>query len=312
MARLPSAPLEISKLMSGALQPASADFSVAELFAQLRGEFAGVAANQGVELLTEATEECAYSDPSLVEAILRSLVSNAVKYTRQGRVQLRCVREQPSIRIDVLDTGIGIRAEHIAAIFDTAGSSAPADSAPPAAGLGLGGVQRLVKLLNLRLDVTSEPGRGSVFSLRLPRGRAARANETAAAPPAARHLEGHPARVLLVEDDAGVRDATRMLLRVEGYRVTAVATLAEALRSAQEEGGPDLLLTDYHLRDGETGLQVIAALRQCLGRVLRAVLMTGDAAAVAGETSGDPDVRIASKPVNAAELLGVMQQLLAS
>ncbi len=117
-------------------------------------------------------------------------------------------------------------------------------------------------------------------------------------------------RVLLVEDDAGVRDATRMLLRVEGYQVTAVATLAEAVRSARHDGVPDLLITDYHLRDGELGTQVLAALRAALGAEVGTVLLTGDPAAVAAEVSAEAKVRIAAKPVNAKAFLALLRGLL--
>lgn len=301
---VPSAPLDLSKRQPGTFKPECADFSVATLLADVRRAYAARAAAKGLELQVEATSECAYSDARLVEQILRSLVANAIEHTSAGRVQLQCLREPSALRIDVIDTGSGMRAEEIAAIFDgdAAGGVAAAVG-------GLGGVPPLVKLLSLRLDVTSEPNRGSVFSLRLPRGRAASAAPLAAA--AGRQLYNDSPRVLLVEDDAGVRDATRMLLRVEGYRVSAVAGLAEAQRSVQEEGSPDLLLTDYHLANGETGVEVITALRNMLGPGVKAVLMTGDAAHVLRDLTGDPRVRIAGKPVNAAELLQMMRLLLA-
>ena len=118
--------------------------------------------------------------------------------------------------------------------------------------------------------------------------------------------------MLLVEDDAGVRDATRMLLAVEGYRVTAVSSRSEALRSAREEGRPDLLITDYHLGEGELGTQVIAAVRESAEADVKAVLITGDTSALIKEMSGDPNLRIASKPINAEELLSILASLLSA
>jgi len=117
---------------------------------------------------------------------------------------------------------------------------------------------------------------------------------------------------LLVEDDAGVRDATRMLLAVEGYRVTAVASKSEALRSAREEGSPELLITDYHLGGGELGTDVIAAVRDSVGAEVKAVLVTGDTSALVKRMSSDPQLRIASKPINAEELLAILAALLAA
>ena len=117
-------------------------------------------------------------------------------------------------------------------------------------------------------------------------------------------------RVLLVEDDMAVRDATRLLLKVEGYRVTAVASLTEALETLPNIDGVDLLVTDFHLRDGETGIQVIAALREALQAPLKAVLITGDTSTAMQELPRDPYLRMARKPIRAEELLTIMRALL--
>lgn len=118
-------------------------------------------------------------------------------------------------------------------------------------------------------------------------------------------------RVLLVEDNAAVRNATRMLLVSAGYQVTAVASLAEALEAAADGSGVDLLVTDYHLSNGETGVQVIASLRQLFERPLPAVLMSGDASAVVSSLPPDPLTRVAGKPVDSAQFLILLQELLA-
>jgi CheY-like chemotaxis protein len=159
--------------------------------------------------------------------------------------------------------------------------------------------------------VTSEVGKGSVFSLLLPVGRSQSVSARTQSAPVRPSQVWRP-RVLLVEDDAGVRDATRMLLSVEGFRVSAVATLSEALRCAREEGAPDLLITDYHLRDGELGTEVIAALCENLRTKVKAVLVTGDTSRVVKAMPNDPHLRIASKPINAEELLAVLKGLLAA
>jgi two-component system, sensor histidine kinase len=314
MSRLLNALLDMSKLESGAVKPEPADFPVAVLCEGLRREFASIAASKGLELQVEASGEYAYSDPALVEQILKNLVSNAIKYTRQGQVRLSCVREDSALRIEVLDTGIGIPAKQLANIYDEFYQvGVPTNSSRDGYGLGLSIVQRLVKLLNLHLDVTSEVGRGSVFSLQLPIGKPHR--EPIAVPPsmaaAATAPIGKP-HVLLVEDDPAVRDATHMLLAIEGYRVTAVTSLAEALCSARESGAPELLITDYHLRDGELGTQVIGAVRGKASAGVKAVLVTGDTSAVVKQMAGDPHLRIASKPINAEELLSLLSELLAA
>ena len=129
-------------------------------------------------------------------------------------------------------------------------------------------------------------------------------------PPAAQPQIGKVS-ILLVEDDAAVRDATRMLLKAEGYRVTAVDSLAEAMHEVRGKS-IDLLVTDYHLADGETGTQDIAALRATLGVRLKAVLMTGDTSSAVRELPRDSYLRIASKPIKAEELLTLLRALLAA
>jgi two-component system, sensor histidine kinase len=315
MSRLLKALLDISKLESGAVKPEVSDFKVVTLLEGLRREFGSVAVAKGLELQVQATEDVAHSDPSLVEQLLQNLVSNAVKYTREGRVLLRARRQSASVRIDVQDTGVGIPADQIAYIYDEFYQvDVPANSSRDGYGLGLSIVQRLVKLLDLRLEVTSEVGAGSVFSVELPLGASLAAAGARVAPsPRARTATGN---VLLVEDDPGVRNATRKLLQVEGYRVTAVSSLAEAL-GAMPDGAPDLLITDYHLKDGELGTEIIATLRRRWGPNLKAVLITGDTSAGIKELSGnphsgDPHLRIASKPIDADELLTLLWELLAS
>jgi two-component system, sensor histidine kinase len=313
MSRLLNTLLDISKLESGAIRPEIGDFPIASLFEVLQREFTSIAANKGLAFRIDASTACARSDPALVEQILRNLVSNAIKYTRQGRVMVRCVpQEATTLRVEVIDTGIGIPAEEIGYIYDEFYQvGVPTNSSRDGYGLGLSIVQRLVKLLNLRLEVTSEVGKGSVFALLLPLGGAQRVAFAPQAANIAGAADHRKLRVLLVEDDPGVRDATRMLLAVEGYRVTAVPSKSEALRKVGEEGTPDLLITDYHLAGGELGTDVITALRQG-GAIVRAVLITGDTSTLVKQMSVDPHVRIASKPVDADELLGLLTALRAS
>ncbi len=314
MSRLLNALLDISKLESGAIKPEPADFTVAALFQELRVEFAGIAANKGLQLEVEACADQVHSDPSLVEQILRNLVANAIKYTREGWVRLRCLHEAPLIRLEVLDTGIGIPADKIPHIYEEFYQvGVPSNSSRDGYGLGLSIVMRLVKLLALQLDVRSEVGRGSTFSLVLP---ASSRDAAPAAHVSKPHASPEPqlgtAHILLVEDDPPVRQATLMLLRVEGYSVTAVESLAEALQHVREKRRVDMLVTDYHLRNGELGTEVIGTLRAASPPPLKAVIMTGDTSTAVAELPRDPYLRVASKPIVADELLTLLRALLAA
>ena len=313
MSRLLNALLDISKLESGAIKPAPADFPLSQLFDELRREFSGLAVEKGLALKVEESGEWANSDVSLVEEVLRNLVSNALKYTQKGAVRVLCRLEGQIIRVEVHDTGIGIPADQIPYIFDEfyqVGVSA--HSSREGYGLGLSIVQRIAILLDLNLNVRSEAGRGSIFAFTLPPGRAGKTQTEKRPAPRAAQAKVSRARILLVEDDPAVRNATRLLLSVEGYSVTAVSSLAEAQQTAGEGQKIDLLITDYHLRDGETGLTVIAAMRQALGLDLKALLITGDTSSVVRKISQDSNLRIISKPVNADEMLGLLETLLVS
>jgi two-component system CheB/CheR fusion protein len=309
MSRLLNALLDISKLESGTIKPESTEFSVARLFEELYQEFSRVAADKGLQLEIETSGDIAHSDPSLVEQVLRNLVSNAIKYTRQGLVRVRCLNDAPQIRVEVVDTGIGIPADQIPYIFDEFYQvGVPTHSLRDGYGLGLNIVKRIVGLLDLHLDVRSEVGAGSVFTLSLPAGAG---HFCVADADADRALESPPPlaekqHVLLVEDDPAVRDATRMLLKVEGYRVTAVSSIAEALQSAESEN-IDLLITDYHLEGNEVGTALITALRNRLGSTLKTVLMTGDTSSAVKDLPPDPYLRVASKPIKADKLLTLMR-----
>jgi PAS domain S-box-containing protein len=312
MSRLTNALLDISKLESGAIRPDPADFAVAALFEEMRNEFASVAASKGLELLIEAAAPSAYSDPSLVGQILRNLISNAIKYTQRGWVRLRSAPSPAGVRLEVADSGIGIAVDHLPYIYDEFYQVGIAsNTSREGYGLGLSIVQRLVRLLGIQLEVQSEIGRGSTFILEMPAG-GRDATYGAATPPAADLSQAHPtsARILLVDDDAGVRSATAMLLRVENFEVHCAASLAEANEALRENPRFDLVIADYHLQNDETGIDVIAAARQVTGEHLGAVLVSGDTSSTLRDVKATDRLRIASKPIRADELLSIITELL--
>jgi PAS domain S-box-containing protein len=314
MSRLLNALLDISKLESGAIKPELADFKVAALFEDLRAEFSGLASTKGLRLEIEPCADRLHSDPSLVGQALRNLVSNAIKYTRAGKVVLRCQHEGACVRLEVEDTGIGIPAGELARICDDFYQiGVPGNASREGYGLGLSIVSRIVNLLGFKLQIHSEVGAGSVFSLAMPEATATK--ETQAVTPRVdeRVAPAAAARshILLVEDDPGVRNATRMLLRVEGHDVSTAASLGEALQQASEHPDIAMIISDYHLGAKETGLQVVSAVREALRPDLKAILVTGDTSSAMQALTRDSNLRAASKPVNADQLLGLVNELLA-
>jgi two-component system, sensor histidine kinase len=313
MSRLLNALLDISKLESGAIKPDITDFKVATLLEELRTEFAGLAANKGLDLIVEPTSARVHSDPALVGQALKNLLSNAIKYTQRGWVRVRSQPRGSLVRIEVCDSGSGIAAEQLPFIFDEFYQVGVAtNTSRDGYGLGLSIVQRVAQLLDLRIDVKSELGSGSTFALELPASQAATGESSVPRrqPPAATTANRNMHHLLLVEDDPGVRNATRMFLKGEGYRVTTAASLDDAVARLSDSRDIDLVISDFHLAGGQTGTEVIAAARNALGAGLRAILVTGDTSSAIRDLQRDEHLRIISKPINADELAGLIQTLL--
>ncbi|HET9106806.1 MAG TPA: CHASE3 domain-containing protein [Steroidobacteraceae bacterium] len=314
MSKLLNALLDISKLEAGVIEPQPRTIPVSQVLAAMELEFRSIAGNKGLDLQVVSCEACVRTDPGLLEQILRNLVSNAIKYTQSGSVRLCALADPPWVSIEISDTGIGIPADQLQLIGEEFYQiGVPSNSTRQGYGLGLSIVRRLIKLLALELRVTSEPGKGSTFSVRLQQTAAAPAQERPQAGPVVTREEPDvEASILLVEDDPDVRNATRMLLRTEGYQIKTAASVAEAVQSLRDERRTDLLVTDFHLAGGETGVQVISRLREELGATLKAILITGDTSSAVKELAHDPNLRILSKPVQAEAFLELVRNLLAA
>jgi PAS domain S-box-containing protein len=313
MSRLLNALLDISKLESGAVKPQAGDFQVSSLLEELRADFASLAAGKGLRLEIGPGDAVARSDRALVTQAMRNLVSNGIKYTQEGGVALRCVRGKGRVQLRVEDTGVGIPAGEIARICDDfyqvgVGSNVSREGY----GLGLSIVSRIAKLLGLDFRIESVVGKGSVFSLELPASdasvHAAAAVERPRAPGLPRRER--KAHILLVEDDAGVRNSTRMLLRMEGHAVSTASSLEEAVQLAAQHPDIGILVSDYHLGSNETGIQVVAAVRAAIGPDVRAILVTGDTSSAMRALTQDSNLRTLSKPVNADEMLALVDAML--
>ena len=312
MSRLLNALLDISKLESGAVMPVPTDWQALALLEQLRGEFANVAANKGLRLEVEGSYVWVHSDLSLVGQVLRNLLSNAIKYTRQGSVRLRAWAEGEQMRIEVSDTGVGMAPQEIGHIYEEFYQiGVPTNATREGYGLGLSIVSRIVKLLNLGLAVRSEVGKGSTFVLTLPAGTATTGPDGRSGVRSTAERSAKSAHhVLVVDDEPAVLDATRLLLMAEGYRVATAASVAQAAERVSASQDLGLVITDYHLADGEIGEQVIESVRQIRGSEFKAVLITGDTSTAARCLHRDDNLHFLSKPVDPDQLLGLLKELL--
>ena len=170
MSALLNSLLDISKLEAGIVKPDITDCDVHEIFESLRAEFELQARDKGLELIVDKCRDVARSDPRLLTQVLENLISNAIRYTREGFVQLRCLHRDLTVRIEVLDTGLGIPADELDRIFDEFHQVDRGDRRREGLGLGLSIVKRTAQLLGCAVEVDSSPGRGSVFSVTVPKG----------------------------------------------------------------------------------------------------------------------------------------------
>jgi len=290
--------LDLSKLDSGAVQPSVAEVPLAAILDSIELHFAPEAAAKRLTLRVFRSRAVVRTDRALLERVVRNLVSNALKYTPAGTVLVGCRRRGERLVVGVWDTGVGIARADLDRIFDEFFQAGPA-ALDLGQGLGLSIAQRLARLLGSKIEVASTPGRGSAFALAVPfvAYQSTPSHRHDAAPDAEPLLAGK--FILVVDDDPQVRFGTEALLRQWGCHAASAATL-EGVQAALERElrFPDAIVTDYRLGEGQTGLEVIAAVRSYTGEETAAVIVTGEDG-IDTATLGHPTIR---KPVSAGEL----------
>jgi signal transduction histidine kinase len=308
MNELFSALLDVTKLDAGALTPTIAAFPVAELLGRIGSTFVAVAEEKGLSLRLASTSAWVRSDPVLLERIVLNFVCNAVRYTTSGGIVIGCRRRGGLLRIDVVDSGPGIPEDQQRKIFGEFYRLADAAKTNQAGlGLGLAIVERLCALLDHPIELKSTTGKGSRFSVVVP-----------VAPAATKPL--HQAvidvirakLVVVMDNDARVLEGMGGLLRNWGCRVVTAATPEAALTEVKRigrEARPDLIIADYHLADGQSGITAIAKLCEAYGAV-PAFVMSGDAAPERLREARESGHHLLHKPVQPITLRAMMNRLL--
>jgi two-component system CheB/CheR fusion protein len=308
--------LDINQIEAGTVHAEMVNFPVKRVLEQLRDEFIYQSQAKGLVLRVVPCGLSIHSDPRLLEQIIRNLLSNALKYTKHGKVLLGCRRRKGMLSIEVWDTGIGIPNEELHAIFEEYHQlDNAARERSRGLGLGLAIVQRLGHLLGHRVSVSSKPGKGSAFAIEvmLPQSVTAVQLEHHRRSKDDRVVEGvrRTGAILVIEDDPDLRVSLKLVLMDEGYRtVTAPDGVAALELVAQGTIRPDLILTDFHLPNGMNGLQITAKLREKLHREIPVIILTGDiSTGTLREISRQDCIRL-NKPVKSKELAQVIQRLL--
>lgn len=302
--------LDISHLDAGTLKPNLSHFPLAQLFTRLENEFTPQARERGVELRLRSTRAWLYSDAALLYRVLANLADNAIKHTRAPGVLIAARQRGDNWRIEVWDCGPGIPAEQQQAIFDEfVQLDNPGRDRRKGLGLGLSIVQRLNQLLGHQLSLISRSGYGSCFRLEVAEGvpMPQQNGEPLTHEERGYRLQG--AVVLVVDDDPDVLTATRDLLTGWKCAVVTAASLAEAVAVAADEE-IDMIIADYRLADGHTGLEVIEALNQQGARWSKAVIITGDVNAEELNRLRDGHYPVLSKPVLPVTLRSTLHRLM--
>jgi PAS domain S-box-containing protein len=305
MSALLTSVLDISKLDSGTVKAAITACPLDAVFDRLHSDYEPQATDRGLELRVAATTEGALTDPELLRRLLGNLIANAIRYTLNGHVDVRCSRHGDSVDIVVEDTGIGIPADQVERVFEEFYQVDHGTQKPEGLGLGLSIVRRLATLLGATLRVESEPGRGTAFTVRLHR---AEVPERAAVTDRGEACSS-TGRVLVIDDEPAVADATSMLLELEGFDVRVASCEREALQHVAT-ALPDVIVSDYHLRGGETGLGVVKAIRTRVSTDVPAIFVTGDTGKI--ERNSIHNARFLSKPIRADELVAAIREQLES
>mgnify|MGYP001825847882 FL=1 len=304
MTNLLNSLLDISRLDAGAVTPEIEEFPMQRVIDRLSAEFGRQASHKGLEFSSEPCAATVRSDPNLLSEIVQNLVSNAIRYTNDGSVQMICDCLGDSCRLEVVDTGIGIESDQLEAIFQEFHQAKAPGSSTEGFGLGLAIVRRLADLLGHDVGVESEPGKGSMFYVSVPIVTAAQCGsgedhfKVAAAEP------GGAGTVVLIEDDVNVANAWGLLLEAEGYRVATAKSAPEANAIIEHlDDVPSLLISDFHLLDGSTGVEAVVGIREHYGVNIPAFIVSGDTSKVVKEARPVDNCTLMSKPVNTSRLL---------
>jgi len=308
MSSMLSSLLDVNQLESGNLSPSKGDFCLNDIFDSIAADFVRLVEDKGLRWRLVRSAVTIHSDKRMLEEILRNLLSNAIRYTDGGKSLLGCRPSGDKVRIEVWDSGIGIAQDQIPRIFEEYFQGAEG-ARRGGFGLGLAIVKRLGDMLDHPVDVRSTPGKGTRFSVEVPR---VQTNVNASELPRSSNQQAEflPRNVLIIEDEASVRSAVTRFLKIKGIGAVVVGTGNDALAVIKRrEFHPDLVLSDYNLRGSADGFQSIRAIRTALGWNIPAIIMTGDIRSETIKMIATDDISVLLKPFVGDELLQRMTKL---
>lgn len=298
--------LEISRLDAGAIQPEISSFRIDRLLQNLRVEFTPMARAAGLAFTIDARPIWVESDQRLLRRILQNFISNALRYTTQGAVDVTCHCEDGRAEISVSDSGPGIAPEQQEFIFE---EFRRLDTRSPGKGLGLAIVRRAGDMLGHPISLRSEPGCGATFSISLPLGVEQQDEEPQGIEARDRSMRG--LSVLVIDNEKQIQTGMVNLLTGWGCKVTVADGFDQALTQLRIGTHPDVMLVDYHLNDQETGDVVIKRLRAHFGAQVAAIVISADRGEALKNLLAASDIPLLNKPVKPAQLRALLRMVLA-
>jgi CheY-like chemotaxis protein/anti-sigma regulatory factor (Ser/Thr protein kinase) len=281
-------------------------FRLDELLQQIATDFMPMAEAKRLELTTVPSSLMVRTDRNMLRRLVQNLVSNAIKYTRAGRILVGVRRRGEFAEIQVFDSGIGIPENKLNAVFREFTRLDEGVREAPGLGLGLSIVDRIARVLRLELQLESAKGKGTRFSVILPVTRATpqpAAVEPQAGPAPIFALSGLSA--LCIDNDPRILEGMRLLL--EGWGCLVRTAAGSAVLDEEPAGRPDVILADYHL-DREDGLELIARLRSRYGHETPALLLTADRSEELKAMAARMEVGILNKPIKPAALRAMLSR----
>ncbi len=301
--------LDVSKLDAGIVKPLAAGFPLRTLLARVTEVFTPAAEDKGLRLILDCDEDAwVLTDRKLLDRVVRNLVENAVKYTETGSVTIQVSSNETAHLLSIVDTGCGIVESEQARVFEEFYQIRnPERDRRRGLGLGLAIVKRLVDLLQLQLTMTSVPNVGTRFDITLPVAQVARVQSAIAQVDA---CDSAPkVKVLLIDDEEGVRRGMKALLEESGSEVLLAASTDEAIAIIREVA-VDILIADFRLRGADNGIQAIKLLRY-VRPDLPALLMTGETAPDRLREAQQANIPVIHKPVMPHVLMQEIQRVVA-
>lgn len=304
--------LDISKLDAGTVDVQKADFDLQPMYRRLSAEFDPQLAQRNVTITWPTDNFAVRSEPALLEQILRNYVANAIRYTKAGEINVASEPSDNGVKISISDTGIGISPEDQEVIFEEFYQLGnPERDRQNGLGLGLSIVQRAAQLLDHKIEVVSQVDQGSTFSVTVEAATQSGELESVANNPTSRStfISAQPL-IVVIDDEESIRDGMEQLLRSWGCEVILGANTNDVIgQLSAEQRKPDGIISDYRLRDAQTGVDAVGSINTACNSTIPALIVTGDTENQLQIDLKAKGYQVLHKPVPPAKLRAFLRSL---